>query len=106
MKTLTFLGTSLDAIRSFPSQAKRQAGYELHQVQIGNMPTDFKIMPTIGSGVIEIRIKEKSGIFRVIYTAKFQDTVYVLHAFQKKSQKTAPADLNLAIQRYKELTNR
>ena len=67
------------------------------------MPTDFKPMNTVGSGVMEIRLREEGGAYRVIYTAKIADAVYVLHAFQKKSQKTAPADLELAKKRYNKL---
>lgn len=67
------------------------------------MPVDFKPMNTIGSGVMEIRLREEGGAYRVIYTAKIADAVYVLHAFQKKSQKTAPADLELAKKRYNKL---
>ena len=67
------------------------------------MPVDFKPMSTIGSGVMEIRLREEGGAYRVIYTAKIADAVYVLHAFQKKSQKTAPADLELAKKRYNKL---
>ena len=67
------------------------------------MPVDFKPMNTIGSSVMEIRLREEGGAYRVIYTAKIADAVYVLHAFQKKSRKTAPADLELAKKRYNKL---
>jgi phage-related protein len=53
-------------------------------------------MPTVGSGVCEIRVRDQAGAFRVIYVTKFEDAVYVLHAFQKKSRKTSPSDLELA----------
>jgi len=60
-------------------------------------------METVGPGVREIRIREKSGAYRVMYIAKFAKAVYVLHCFQKKTQKTASNDLALAQRRYKEL---
>ncbi len=63
-------------------------------------------MTTIGSGVREIRIKERSGAFRVIYIATMEDAVYVLHSFQKKSQKTKQADIDLAKVRLKEIRMR
>lgn len=103
MKDLIFLATSIDSVRDFPADIKREAGYELHRVQLGEMPTDFKPMPTIGTSVVEIRLKDPSGIYRVIYTAKFADTVYVLHAFEKKTQQTAKADIDLAKNRLKQL---
>jgi len=66
------------------------------------MPTDWKPMRTIGSGVVEIRIHGRTE-HRVIYVAKFFEAVYVLHAFQKKSQRTRKPDLDLAKTRLKEL---
>lgn len=103
MKLLDFLGTSLDDIRGFPEEVRHETGYQLHRVQCGEMPNDFKVMPSIGSGVVEIRIADRQGIFRVVYTAKIGDTVYVLHAFQKKTQKTAKSDIDLAKKRLNDL---
>ena len=104
MKTLKFIGTSLDELKKFPIEARRCAGFELDAVQRGNMPTDFKPMPSIGAGVYEIRINEQ-GAWRVIYVAKFSEAVYVLHAFHKKTQKTRKEDLELAAKRYHQLVN-
>lgn len=103
MKDIDFLGTSLEDIRQFPDDIRQDTGYQLHRVQMGEMPNDFKYMPSIGSGVIEIRQKDESGIYRVVYTAKFDDCVYVLHAFVKKTQKTSKADIELAKARLKQL---
>lgn len=60
-------------------------------------------MPTVGQGVREIRIRDAAGAFRIIYIAKFADAVYVLHCFQKKTEKTSKADLELASKRYRDL---
>jgi phage-related protein len=60
-------------------------------------------MNTVGRGVQQIRIRDATGAFRVMYVAKFDDAVHVLHCFQKKTQKTSKADLNLAAQRYRDL---
>lgn len=103
MKPVSFIGDSLDAIRSFPDGARRQAGYQIDRVQRGLDPDDWKPMKTIASGVREIRVRDASGAFRVIYVATLADAVYVLHAFQKKSQKTPRRDLDLAAARFKEL---
>ena len=70
-------------------------------VQAGREPADFKRLPSVGSGAYEIRIRDAGGAFRVVYVAKFEEAVYVLHAFQKKTRKTAQADVKLAAQRYK-----
>ena len=72
-------------------------------MQRGEQPDDFKPMPSIGKGVEEIRVRDDSGIYRVIYTARLADAVYVLHAFQKKTQTTAKRDIALASKRYAEL---
>ena len=103
VKELRFKGTSLQDLRRFPEDARRDAGYQLDRVQNGMEPADFKPMPVVGSGVQEIRIKDDAGIFRVLYVAKFEDAVYVLHCFQKKTQRTAKSDLDLASKRYAEL---
>lgn len=60
-------------------------------------------MNSIGQGVREIRIRDVSGAFRVIYIAKFPDAVYVLHCFQKKTAKTSKVDLDVAMKRYRDL---
>jgi phage-related protein len=102
MKDTIFLGTSKADLREFPDDARREAGVELYQVQLGLEPTDWKPMPNVGHGVREIRIRA-NGSYRVIYLATRPEGIYVLHCFQKKSQKTAPRDLNLARQRYKQI---
>ena len=99
MKRIEWLGTSLNAVREFPADARDVAGQELRLVQSGLMPTDFKPMTTVGAGVYEIRIRAGNQ-YRVIYVAKFASSVYVLHAFVKKTPKTAQPDIDLAKNRY------
>lgn len=103
MKQVEFLGSSLDDLRAFPEEAKRELGYQIDRVQNGLEPDNFKPMTTVGTSVYEIRVEDQSGAFRVIYIAKFEQCVYVLHCFQKKTQKTAQKDLNLAKNRLSEL---
>jgi len=103
MKTVAFIGSSLDDLRSLPQAVRREAGYQLDQVQQGHMPDDFKPMPSIGKAVMEIRIWDEAGAFRVIYVAKLAQTVFVLHCFQKKTPRTSKRDLDLAASRYKEM---
>jgi len=102
-KPVVFRGDSLDDLRSFPLAARRQAGYQIDRVQNGLEPDDWKPMNTVGQGVKEIRIRDTAGAFRVIYIAKFADAVYVLHCFQKKTEKTGKSDLDLAAERYRDL---
>jgi phage-related protein len=102
MKPLIFIGSSEDDLATFPVEVKRVAGYQLYRVQVGLMPSDWKPMLSIGTGVYEIRV-HVLGEWRVIYVAKFADTVYVLHVFHKKTQQTRKEDIDLATARYKQL---
>lgn len=104
MKPVRFLGDALKSLRDFPEDAKQDAGYQLDKVQRGEQPDDFKPMPSIGKGVEEIRIWDDSGTHRVIYTARLADAVYVLHAFQKKTQATSKRDIDTAKERFAQLT--
>ncbi len=102
-KPVEFLGSSLEDLRGFPLTARREAGYQLDQVQNGREPDDWKPMTAVGQGVREIRIRDESGAFRVVYVAKFANAIYVLHCFQKKTGKTSRTDVELAAKRYREL---
>jgi phage-related protein len=103
MKPVRFLGDSLKRIREFPVDVKQDAGYQLDKLQRGQQPDDFKPMPVVGKGVEEIRIWDDSGTYRVIYTARLVDAVYVLHAFQKKTQRTPQHEMDVAKARFHEL---
>jgi phage-related protein len=102
MKPIEFIGSSLDDISAFPVDVRRAVGHELWQIQNGLMPSDFKPMPAVGSGAYEIRV-HLLGEWRVIYIAKFEEVVYILHAFQKKTQATRKEDIELARRRYRQI---
>lgn len=97
-RALSWVGTALSDVRQLPEDARRSAGYELRRVQQGLMPTDWKPMSTVGAGVIEIRLRGRLE-HRVLYVAKFEEAVYVLHAFPKNTRRTRKADLELARRR-------
>jgi phage-related protein len=101
LKPLLFLGSSLDDLRAMPYSVRHDIGHELMRVQLGEHPADFKPMPTVGAGACEIRVHDESGAYRAIYVARFKNAIYVLHAFQKKSRKTAKRDVDLAKVRYR-----
>lgn len=86
-----------------PDSVRHDMGLELMRVQFGGEPRNFKPMPTVGTGAYEIRVRDASGAYRAIYVAKFEAAVYVLHAFQKKSQRTLNVDIELARARYKSI---
>ncbi|HEX9450028.1 MAG TPA: type II toxin-antitoxin system RelE/ParE family toxin [Burkholderiales bacterium] len=106
LKPVEFLGTSLEDLRAFPRGARREAGFQIDRVQHGHDPFDWKPVATVGQGIREIRLRDESGAYRILYVAKLEDAVYVLHCFQKKTQKTPAGDIGLARLRYKELTDR
>ena len=103
VKPVKFRGDALESLRRFPESARQDAGFQLDKVQRGRDPDDWKPMRSIGPGVKEIRIRDVTGAFRVIYLATLADAVYVLHCFQKKSEQTSNKDIQLARKRYKDL---
>jgi phage-related protein len=101
-KVITWVGNSRDEICNFPEEARRKTGLQLRAIQRGEEPTDFKPMSTVGKGVQEIRIRTENA-YRIFYVARFAEAVYVLHAFQKKTQKTTKQDLEIGQQRYQQM---
>src|ERR1035437_6339826 len=97
---------SRGTVRAFPTGARREAGFQIERAKRGFDPDDWKPMKTVGPGVREIRIRDAVGAFRVIYIATLADAVYVLHAFQKKTEATLKRDVALATTRFKELMRR
>ena len=75
MKPIEFRGSVLNDLRAFPQTAMREAGHQLDKVQNGLPPDDAKAMPGIGAGVVELRIWDEAGTFRVVYIAKLADAV-------------------------------
>jgi phage-related protein len=103
MKPVHFVGTAREDLRELPEPVQETAGFQLFKIQQGREADDWKPMPTVGSGVQEIRIRDESGAYRIFYVAKFEEAVYVLHVFEKRSQKTARTDLELGKSRYADL---
>lgn len=99
-KPILFIGSSRDDLRKFPAEVRKALGDGLLRVQNGLMPVDFKPLKDVGKGAYEIRV-HLDGAWRVIYVAKFANAIYVLHAFEKKTQKTSQTDMDLAKRRYR-----
>jgi phage-related protein len=104
-KEISWVGSSYDDLRAFPAEPRSEAGFQLGKVQAGLEPTDWKPFDEVGAGTREIRIKEASGIYRVMYVAKFENAIYVLHCFQKKTQATSKQDKAIADARYRAVAN-
>ena len=103
MKLIEFLGDSRKRIQAFPEGVRADLGRQLMRVQFGTEPADWKPMATVGPGVREIRVRDETGAYRVIYVANVDDRIYVLHAFKKTTQKTSQQDLNVANARFKSI---
>lgn len=101
-KRIYWMGSAKNDLSGFPLEARRKIGFQLRSVQKGQDPTDFKSMSVIGRGVEEIRVRAGDA-YRVFYIARFKEAVYVLHAFQKKAQKTSKQDIELGQQRYRKV---
>jgi len=100
-KEIRWVGSSYADLLAFPRDARREAGFQLGKIQAGLEPTDWKPFEDVGAGVREIRIRDSSGIFRVMYVTKFEDAIYILHCFRKKTQMTTKHDKAIAIARYR-----
>lgn len=94
------MGDSRGRMRSFPEDARRALGKQLMRLQQGLDPQDWKPMKAVGAGVREVRVRS-GGQFRVFYVTRIGNALYVLHAFEKKTQKTSDKDIALGRQRYK-----
>ena len=97
-KALVWVGTTIEDLRAFPEAARRGVGYQLRRVQLGLMPDDWKAMASVGAGVYEIRVRTDLE-HRVLYVAKHDEAIYVLHAFEKRTRQTRQADVELGKRR-------
>ena len=104
-KDIFWVGSAYDDLLAFPQDPRKEAGFQLGKVQAGIEPTDWKPFDDVGSGTKEIRIKDASGIYRVMYVVKFEEAIYILHCFQKKTQVTSKQDKAIAEARYRAVVN-
>jgi phage-related protein len=102
IKPIRWVGAAREEIQSLPEDARKEAGFALWTIQQGIPPSDFKPMSIVGQGVEEIRIRTEDA-YRVFYIARFEEAIYVLHAFQKKTQKTAKKNIEVGQKRYQQL---
>jgi len=102
MKTMIWQSDSLKTLKGFPEQVKHDFGVELMRIQSGLDPIDWKPMPSIGKGVREVRVQYRNQ-YRLVYVAKFEEAIYVLSAFIKKTQRTPRAEVDKAKERLREV---
>ena len=102
-KEVKFVGSALSDLKDFSRSAMQDAGFQLNKISIGKEPNDFKAIPRVGRGAMELRVWDEEGTFRVLYVAKFEEAVYVLHCFKKTTQEISDADIYIAKKRYKSI---
>ena len=100
-KEIRWVGSSYEDILNFPAESRKEAGFQLGKVQAGLESDNWKPFDDVGAGTKEIRIRDAAGAYRVMYVAKFEEAIYVLHCFQKKSKTTTKHDKNIAEDRYR-----
>lgn len=100
-KQIIWMGSAHSDILLFPLEPRKEAGFQLSKIQSGLEPDDWKPFNEVGTGAKEIRIRDSSGAYRIMYVAKFEEAIYVLHCFQKKTQATTKQDIEIASARYK-----
>ena len=103
-KEIRWMGTSYEDILNFPGTIRKEAGFQLGKIQAGLLPDNWKPFDDVGAGTKEIRLRDAAGIYRVMVVAKFEDAIYVLHCFQKKTNTTTKQDKEIAAARYKAIT--
>jgi phage-related protein len=106
MKKLTWLADSRSSVKSFPAVVQDDIGYALYVAQQGERSTIAKPLHGLGSGVMEIAAHDASGTYRAVYTVSIGDSIYVIHAFQKKSRagiETPKSEIELVRRRLKQL---
>ena len=94
-------GDSREILQAFPDDVKQNLGFQLWQLQQGEKPGDHRPLPSIGTGVFELRDQDERAWYRVVYLSRIRDVICVLHCFEKKSRKTPKNDLETAKQRLK-----
>lgn len=100
-KQISWVGSAYDDLLAFPKDARKEVGFQLGKVQAGLEPADWKPFEEVGAGARGIRIREATGVYRVMYVAKFEEAIYILHCFQKKTQVTSKHDKAVATARYR-----
>ncbi|MEO5951251.1 MAG: type II toxin-antitoxin system RelE/ParE family toxin [Chloroflexia bacterium] len=108
MKKLVWLADSRSKVKSFPAGVQDDIGYALYASQLGETSVKAKPLHGLGSGVMEVAANDASGTYRAVYAVSIGDSIYVIHAFQKKSKAwiaTPAPDIEVVRQRLKQLRN-
>lgn len=101
LAAIVWEGDSLEVLKSFPEAVTQNFGFELWQLQQGERPKNYRPLPSIGSGVFELRDQDERGWYRVVYLSRIDDVIYVLHCFEKKAREMPGKDFQKSKQRFR-----
>jgi len=99
--TVVWEGDSREVLRAFPEEVRDNLGFQLWQLQQGERPGDYRPLPSIGTGVFELRDQDERAWYRVVYLSRINDVIYVLHCFEKKGREMPRKEFEKAKQRLK-----
>jgi len=99
--TVVWEGDSREVLQAFPEEVRQNLGFQLWQLQQGERPGDYRPLPSIGTGVFELRDQDERAWYRVVYLSRINDVIYVLHCFEKKSREMTRKEFGKAKQRLK-----
>ena len=99
--TVVWEGDSREVLQAFPEEVRQNLGFQLWQLQQGERPGDYRPLPSIGTGVFELRDQDERAWYRVVYLSRINDVIYVLHCFEKKSREMTRKEFEKAKQRLK-----
>ncbi|HEV2521004.1 MAG TPA: type II toxin-antitoxin system RelE/ParE family toxin [Candidatus Acidoferrales bacterium] len=99
--TIAWEGDSREILQAFPEGVRQNFGFNLWQLQQGQRPSDYRPLPSIGTGVFELRDQDERSWYRIVYLSRINDVIYVLHCFEKKSREMPRRDFEKAKQRLK-----
>ena len=101
LATIAWEGDSREVLKDFPEAVKQNFGFELWHLQLGERPSDYRPLPSIGAGIFEMRDQDERAWYRVVYLSRINDVIHVLHCFEKKSREMSRRDFEKAKQRLK-----
>jgi phage-related protein len=101
LATIAWEDNSREVLQSFPDGVRQNLGFQLWQLQLGERPADYRPLPSIGSGVFELRDQDERAWYRVVYLSRIDDVIYVLHCFEKKSREMPRKEFETAKRRFK-----
>jgi phage-related protein len=104
--TVAWEGDSREVLQSFPEGVRQNLGFQLWQLQQGQKPSDYRPLPSIATGIFELRDQDERAWYRLIYLSRRGDVIHVLHCFEKKGREMPRREFETAKERLKAMKAR